>query len=117
MPHAYKFISPLVMSVLLFTSLKNQNQNSKINPDTQIFPPRTPQGRPFSSDEMAGEQEVCYSLPDSVLVIAVGAHQLSLVYLGLDEEVVQVLEHLLIRFELVCCRRLRWERRESELAS
>lgn len=57
---------------------------------------------------MTRKQEIRNTLPHSVLVAAVTADQLSLHELRLDEEVVQVLHLLLIRLQLVLCRRLLW---------
>jgi hypothetical protein len=57
---------------------------------------------------MTRKQEIRNTLPHSVLVATVTADQLSLHELRLDEEVVQVLHLLLIRLQLVLCRRLLW---------
>ncbi len=67
------------------------------------------------SDKMARQQEVGNALTDAILVAAVGTDQFALHDLCLNEETMQFLEYSLILLELVCRRRLFWQRREPQL--
>ncbi|POR33972.1 hypothetical protein TPAR_05834 [Tolypocladium paradoxum] len=54
---------------------------------------------------MARQEKVCNALLDGVLVPAVAAHQLALRDLRLQQQVMQVLQHLLIGLQLLLRRR------------
>lgn len=68
------------------------------------------------SNKMAREQKVCYPLPDGILMATIRANQLSLVNLGLDEKVMQLLEHLFITLQLLSCWRLARQGGETKLS-
>lgn len=65
---------------------------------------------------MAWKQEVGDALFDGVLVPAVATHQLALGDLGLQQQVVQVLEHRLVGLQLFLRGGLLRQLREAELS-
>lgn len=64
---------------------------------------------------MTRQQEIRNALLDSIRMAAVGTHQLPLGNLRLQQQVVQIPQHLLIRLELLLCRSLFRQRRKAEL--
>ena len=67
------------------------------------------------SYEMAGQKKVGNALADSVLVVAVAADEFPLHQLRLEQQGVQLLEHLLVGLEVFCRWRLVGEGWEAEL--
>jgi hypothetical protein len=65
--------------------------------------------------QVTGQEEVGDALLDGVLVPTVSAHKLALRHLCLKEQVMQILERLLIRLELLGRGGLLRELRETKL--
>lgn len=68
-------------------------------PDKTFSPMLT--SRRFHSYQVAGKQEIRNALLDGVLVPTVAACQLPLIHGRLQQEVVQILQHLLILFKIL----------------